>query len=758
MNKKAQITIFIIIGILILFSSALIFYIRNQIVSQNIVTAHEPSLETIPNELVPVRLFVENCIYQIAYDGLTAIGQQGGYIDTSKLKTTGGTNPTEDDGVTLVKGQSLVVPYWHYLKSRNTCDKNCQFSSKKPNLYRIAGEPSIEGQLDRYTAEKLKACLNNFKDIKKEGFEISEIGNVKTTVNVAEKDVNFLVEYPIKVKKGSSESQITKYYVKMPVNLKKLYNIAGEITNLEINNEYLEKNTMNVIAAFATSDNKRLPPLSLSTPECFGGNWIKTNVKNDVTSLLETYVPLLRVYKSKYADYGDFTDPMQRGLYDQMVITLNETDPTGIGVQFNYANFWPMYFDINPKKGELLIPITNINVPLLRFCITRYKFAYDMSFPVVVEMEDPNAFNGQGYFFRFAMESNIRRNQNINLTRDQSKDTDESLGLGESSFCNEEQKLSGNITMTFTDKSTGKPVAGVNPFFCVPDADGECTSDMCAMRPSDSVGKTVEKFPLGIGVMYTNKDDYQDYAQTFGTALDKPYELNIQLDPLRTRNISVQKKIVEKECELKDNFDYTTLIPGVYFWSSVAGETDSPWAKVQLCQWVFKEDKTEPLADYENAMLNFERIGEPGEKIYTTFVSINGSSKTEIKLLPGKYKVDINIITSKKITIPRDTKKICSSRAECLIMSGGNKTYAMDEIKLDSFVSGGAVFDDPAAETASAGYWEISQPGLDNSNEIVFNIIGLNMANLTKHDDLQLVGLFGNFSKDYSSKIQPEMR
>ncbi|MBU2561760.1 MAG: hypothetical protein KKD17_05675, partial [Nanoarchaeota archaeon] len=60
-GRKAQITVFMIVGIILLFSSALLFYIRGQIVT-GIPAEFIPTIEEVPLEAQPIKVFVEDCM------------------------------------------------------------------------------------------------------------------------------------------------------------------------------------------------------------------------------------------------------------------------------------------------------------------------------------------------------------------------------------------------------------------------------------------------------------------------------------------------------------------------------------------------------------------------------------------------------------------------------------------------------------------------------------------------------------------------
>src|SRR3989344_2379922 len=109
-NKKAQVTVFIIIGILLLAGAAAFFYIAKKTSQESKLEAEiKVSEEQVPTQFDPIKKYAEDCAYSVAVEGLNLIGKQGGYIsfDDHNLNTESfliTSNPTESDAVTFAPG------------------------------------------------------------------------------------------------------------------------------------------------------------------------------------------------------------------------------------------------------------------------------------------------------------------------------------------------------------------------------------------------------------------------------------------------------------------------------------------------------------------------------------------------------------------------------------------------------------------------------------------------------------------------------
>src|SRR3989338_1839720 len=143
-NKKGQVTVFIIVGIALLFTFAGILYLTKTIKGGSLITEEEFTVQEVPQVFRPVFLFTEDCLTETAEIGLRVLGQQGGYIYPDLVGEYSENKPTDEDGLTL---GVIKVPYWNYNSIPNVEDK-ISFSSLRPKLhYEEDPEMSIEAQL-----------------------------------------------------------------------------------------------------------------------------------------------------------------------------------------------------------------------------------------------------------------------------------------------------------------------------------------------------------------------------------------------------------------------------------------------------------------------------------------------------------------------------------------------------------------------------------------------------------------------------------
>ena len=160
MERRGQVTIFIIIAIILISSVSLFFVFKDKI-----------GIFTQSND--PVYLFVESCIEDTGKDAIYFIIQNGGFFSSPQLSTLEG------------------IPYYYYN------DKNY-----------VPSKERIEGQISYYIDETLSYCTNGFVDFP--GFNITE-GKIEARTTIKDEEVILNVKYPIAIKKGESVTRLEHF-------------------------------------------------------------------------------------------------------------------------------------------------------------------------------------------------------------------------------------------------------------------------------------------------------------------------------------------------------------------------------------------------------------------------------------------------------------------------------------------------------------------------------------------------------------------
>ncbi|MCX6709303.1 MAG: hypothetical protein NTW67_06700, partial [Candidatus Woesearchaeota archaeon] len=539
--KRGQITVFIIIGIILLFAIGTAIYIYQSRTVKEFEAAR-PAVEKLPTQVQPLRDLMDSCILQLGTDGLKKIGDSGGYIDSKKLLVNPA-SPTDGDAVEFSPGAGPAIAYWWHMKSDNKCEKDCLFDTKRPPLYRNEGSTSIEAQLDKYVTENLKSCLGEFEAFTKQGCTVQELGTPDVKANIAQEDVFFTGKYPLRAICERQTFDIEDSYVTIPLNLKEIYELATEISNLQIQQNILEQATKTIIYTFSEIDSEKLPPPSgfeVGPPKP-GQFWVKIEVIDKIKQLLVTHIPLIQVSGVRNYNYlaapADTRDPeLYELLYNrQFFVPLNTTHPT-LEARFMYFDWWQPYFDLN-CNGQICQADSASNFKILPLSINRYNFAYDISYPTMIEIRNPDTFNRQGYSFKFLLEQNLRNSEAFTTQAKLLPPVEPEKRP--SVFCNPEQKTSGNITINVKD---GYTLQGMNEAT----VSYICGKNNCNLGMTDK-GKFTSKFPRCIGgTLRITKQGYESHSELLDTFGEEPQNINLILEPIRTLNATIKNYAITK--------------------------------------------------------------------------------------------------------------------------------------------------------------------------------------------------------------------
>lgn len=193
MTKKGQITVFLIIGVIILVMVGFLLYYEKVVkVRKSAVVSYDVN---------PIKFYVENCIESVGPFGLFLIGIQGGFVEPSII--------------------SIRTPYSEIAYA---------YYEEVETLIQL---PIIGSQFSRYIENQLPGCINNFEVFK--GIDIID-GEIKAETIFTEKDIIVNVKYPLTIKKEFSETELSDFSVVFPIRLKKIYDDVKTIVNKEIDN------------------------------------------------------------------------------------------------------------------------------------------------------------------------------------------------------------------------------------------------------------------------------------------------------------------------------------------------------------------------------------------------------------------------------------------------------------------------------------------------------------------------------------------
>ncbi|MBN2458420.1 hypothetical protein JXB31_04800 [Candidatus Woesearchaeota archaeon] len=205
-KKRGQVTIFIIVGLIFLFSVALVMYLNSY--KRSFVSLADHS------ETKAVQMYFENALQVVTDECLYDIGLHGGYI-----------NP--DDAAFYGDDYSNSASYTEY------------FGEKVPiyitdvDEYKFPGITEIEERLEKYILVRLQETIN-LDSFRRQGINIIgpsvdfsmgyvETDNVSINVRIKDNTVSVSLEYPLTIDKNSSRSIIKDFSYNAPFRLKQVH-------------------------------------------------------------------------------------------------------------------------------------------------------------------------------------------------------------------------------------------------------------------------------------------------------------------------------------------------------------------------------------------------------------------------------------------------------------------------------------------------------------------------------------------------------
>lgn len=227
-KKRAQITIFIILGIIIVISMGLLF-------AANIKDEFSAPLQDII-----VKEYVSDCLEKVADKGLELIGKQGGVLYQGQIekgfpKFDYGmfTIPYNENNVSYgIKSQGYGIYMLKPLcnkEGENKWDLNILKYSCE--TYDIFNTGNIQDYLREYINKSIKECdLSSLEA--KYGYKIDK-GNVKTNILIGDDDLKIDLEYELTVKGKESKTELLKFGYTPKIRLKKIHELASHLIGFD---------------------------------------------------------------------------------------------------------------------------------------------------------------------------------------------------------------------------------------------------------------------------------------------------------------------------------------------------------------------------------------------------------------------------------------------------------------------------------------------------------------------------------------------
>tara|TARA_Y100000310_G_scaffold282433_1_gene303645 strand:- start:12273 stop:13010 length:738 start_codon:yes stop_codon:yes gene_type:complete len=155
--KRGQVTIFVIVGLILVIILGLLYYFQGDF-------KIDVKQQRLSSELEETRDFIYECLEETSKEAVYEVSLQGGYYNLP------------------INSINNSVPYYHFNGNKDIPNKNV-----------------IEDSISSYVDDTIDFCINDFYVF--DNISINA-DNIKSKVSIKESNINILLEYPITIEKN----------------------------------------------------------------------------------------------------------------------------------------------------------------------------------------------------------------------------------------------------------------------------------------------------------------------------------------------------------------------------------------------------------------------------------------------------------------------------------------------------------------------------------------------------------------------------
>jgi len=368
-KKRGQITIYVILGIVIVVALAGAFVLKEYITKSNF--EREAEKFNVGEDFIPVYNSYVNCIKDVTFDGIDTMASQGGYIEIPRYEYVVNPLIPFSNKLNIFENNNLEIAYWFY---------------ETGNGIKIEKIPTINDMqlsLSDYINDNLFVCTTNFTGY--QGYNINNFESFETNVQILDSKIFVNVKSNFNVDYKEVNQKFDDIKVSLDSSFGYLYNKAVELYNKEKQENYFEEKTIDYLVVYDEI------PYSGGSFSCNPRLWNKKNVEDDFKKILEVNTDAVGKINEKYynIDLGD----------------------NNLDVSFVYRKEWPFFMEIDGGDEILREQSTfGENSQASKFlsalfCLNDYHFIYDIKYPILTIL------NKDDLDFQFVFEAIVDNNQ-----------------------------------------------------------------------------------------------------------------------------------------------------------------------------------------------------------------------------------------------------------------------------------------------------------------------------------------------------------
>ncbi len=202
MQKRGQVTVFVIVGIVAIITIALIFFAKDALIEQATkATNNEKYLQL---QATSIQNEIRTCAETITQETLTTLGNQGGYFDPPKF----------------------ISYYNKKIGYRCTQREDIEACQNDPIV-----QTTFKNKIEQHITTQMQSCLDLTRWRNKEF--IMETGELQTELTLHEASTQVDITYPLTLTKNDVTITRDKTTTHLPVPLQTITDKTNDITNKE---------------------------------------------------------------------------------------------------------------------------------------------------------------------------------------------------------------------------------------------------------------------------------------------------------------------------------------------------------------------------------------------------------------------------------------------------------------------------------------------------------------------------------------------
>lgn len=340
-KRKAQVTIFIIIAVVIIGAVAGFFLLKDSFTSKS-----------MPSNFEPVYTTFLSCLEEDALTGIDLLGTQAGYIELPDFES-GSTYMPFSSHLNLLGNP---IPYWYYVSGNNIQKEQ------------VPSENQMEMHLEKYIESKIQKCV--FDSYYDNGFAV-QMQTPKADVEISDNLVNVDLKMNLNISTEEQSVLIKTHSVEVKSNLGKLYTSALKVYKQEQSELFLENYGVDTLRTYAPVDGTELT--------CSPLTWNAEEVFADLALAIEQNTLALR------GNNNDFSLAQEENKY--FIVDLNVEED----VRFLNSQNWAFSYEVEPSTGAVMLADVvgyQEGMGALGFCYVPYHFVYSLKYPVLIQITD----------------------------------------------------------------------------------------------------------------------------------------------------------------------------------------------------------------------------------------------------------------------------------------------------------------------------------------------------------------------------------